>query len=462
MLKLFGNLIDNIYDVGRIYRIMNTINKKSGLYKIPLTHAEFRNLSLPEIRELAQNPRSMRIIDEDWMESNGELEGYVEDVEIETNNVKPHSQNAERAAVCITNIWNDNSVSERNNTGMRVVSHYQRSGIPEDAAIELMIIWGGRVGIGAKECTRIVQQVYKNNYKYSCNDNILKSYCSSDCIFYKNQNYGANNMALQLLSAHQMRSELVNYIEQDFTGRQIDLANIFGFSNKDWKLVPGNVCVIMAPTGGGKSAFAQQITTISGVNTIYASLEVSPIQMYRRSIQQVTGMSKTKVEQSLLQGDTSYMRHIEHVHYVQSYSLDLKEIHELIRNFEGQFTVLVVDHIKLIGSGSGDDYTRLGEITRQLKMLALKYKIIIIEISQVSNSVARTGTWDAVSGSGNGSIGHDADMVLALIGNNTEPAREVRCLKNRDGDQGISFEGYLDNCFRFVRKEYERTLEMAF
>src|SRR5690606_38292869 len=41
----------------RIYRINNTINSKTGLYKIELRHDELMNLTIEEIKNLATNHR---------------------------------------------------------------------------------------------------------------------------------------------------------------------------------------------------------------------------------------------------------------------------------------------------------------------------------------------------------------------------------------------------------------------
>ncbi len=48
----------SIYDKVRLWRIKNTVNSKSGLYKIPLPTDELFNLTIPEIKELAKTPRN--------------------------------------------------------------------------------------------------------------------------------------------------------------------------------------------------------------------------------------------------------------------------------------------------------------------------------------------------------------------------------------------------------------------
>ena len=45
-----------IYEINRLFRVNNTINKKSGLYKIKLSWNEF-DKKIPFIRELARDPR---------------------------------------------------------------------------------------------------------------------------------------------------------------------------------------------------------------------------------------------------------------------------------------------------------------------------------------------------------------------------------------------------------------------
>lgn len=52
-----SSLDTGIYDAVRLWRLSNSINSKSGLFKIPLTHEELQ-LALDEIKELAKNPRS--------------------------------------------------------------------------------------------------------------------------------------------------------------------------------------------------------------------------------------------------------------------------------------------------------------------------------------------------------------------------------------------------------------------
>ncbi len=53
----FDDLDPLIYGRNWLWRFPNTINSKSGLYKIPLTYNELNNLNYDKIKELAKNPR---------------------------------------------------------------------------------------------------------------------------------------------------------------------------------------------------------------------------------------------------------------------------------------------------------------------------------------------------------------------------------------------------------------------
>jgi hypothetical protein len=58
MLGESGTADLDIYNTSRLWRLPNTKNKKSGLYKIPLTAGEFFNLDIATIKKLAANKRA--------------------------------------------------------------------------------------------------------------------------------------------------------------------------------------------------------------------------------------------------------------------------------------------------------------------------------------------------------------------------------------------------------------------
>jgi DNA primase catalytic subunit len=55
----FNSFDRSVYDVTRIWRIPNTVNGKTGLYKVPVLADEFFSFTYAEIRNLGKAQRSM-------------------------------------------------------------------------------------------------------------------------------------------------------------------------------------------------------------------------------------------------------------------------------------------------------------------------------------------------------------------------------------------------------------------
>ena len=62
-LKLHDNVDDKIYKPNMLWRIANTINSKSGLYKVQIHYNELHSLSTSEIQEIAKTPRFLEYVD---------------------------------------------------------------------------------------------------------------------------------------------------------------------------------------------------------------------------------------------------------------------------------------------------------------------------------------------------------------------------------------------------------------
>ena len=62
-LKLHDNVDDKIYKPNMLWRIANTINSKSGLYKVQIHYNELHSLSTSKIQEIAKSPRFLEYVD---------------------------------------------------------------------------------------------------------------------------------------------------------------------------------------------------------------------------------------------------------------------------------------------------------------------------------------------------------------------------------------------------------------
>lgn len=62
-----------VYDCTRLWRIPNSINEKSGLYKIPVLAGELWSRSFPEIKKRAKSQRTLVHAQKEWMVNHAEF-----------------------------------------------------------------------------------------------------------------------------------------------------------------------------------------------------------------------------------------------------------------------------------------------------------------------------------------------------------------------------------------------------
>ena len=101
---------------------------------------------------------------------------------------------------------------------------------------------------------------------------------------------------------------------------------------------------------------------------------------------------------------------------------------------------MFIDYLQLIVGGEGDNLvSRIGYITRSLKLLAMQYEIPIFILSQLNRKVEETNREPNLSDlRDSGRIEEDSDVVIFLHGDK-ENQDEVKFIvgKNRDGDVGF-------------------------
>ena len=92
-LKLHGSVDDKIYKPNMLWRCANTINSKSGLYKVQLHYNELHSLSTSEVLELAKSPRFLEYVDcIEWV-SDDTLGALWAQTLVEVQKPRPDRQN---------------------------------------------------------------------------------------------------------------------------------------------------------------------------------------------------------------------------------------------------------------------------------------------------------------------------------------------------------------------------------
>lgn len=404
--NMFDGIDFSIYDKTRIFRLPNSINKKTGLYKIRLTEHEIFNLTHDEIIELARKPRAK---DEPFdIDIEPVLAKYV--VRSKPKLVVPANGMVKpKKFHCIHRMLESNpEKGTRNQIMMRIASHFKRNGYSPKLVKAILTDWlgvhygEGQGQISNQELENIIKYTYEKGYTYGCDDPVMKEWCDSDCIFFKN---------VMTMNSEQMASSLFKFVTTDHP--TFSLNWLLRKEGVTYEAIPGNVIQVVADSGVGKSIFAQNWVLNQKVPTLYVSLEMSVQQTYRRFIQARYGLTKNEAFKKIIEDPTFGMEELSHI-YLVTKKVTVEGIERLVDAMEADPLVIVIDHILLMDSNRSDEYQKIAELTGEFKQYALSKDKIIVSLSQISKGEARAGTLGLHSAKGNSSLEQDADSLILL------------------------------------------------
>jgi len=213
-------------------------------------------------------------------------------------------------------------------------------------------------------------------------------------------------------------------------------------------VAPGEVCIIAARPGHGKSSLALHWLDHQanlGVPTLMLSAEMSRYELGRRMIQRLIGgdeeMWKEKREQALKKVE-KYFRDRARP-YVRCVTT-IGDIEKAIREYTQQHAVqlVAVDYLQLIAGEKEGRYEEVSEISRRIKAAARDYNVGILALCQVSRDVDRRDSvqFNLSDMKESGSIEQDADVILAGFWHGRSDKTmggfedyELHCIKRRNG-----------------------------
>lgn len=177
-----------VYNTTRIFRLENTINTKSGLYKVELHPSEIINGTVESIKELAKTPRDEIDID-DYVEPIEKLK----DMYNAEFTVKRPTMAGEMTATaykpCLAAMMGQSTCDERNNTAVRITTHLKETGLTMQMAWSSINDWNNALNgpLDDKELETVFQSTWNGSYSFGCNDPLKRANCSATCVFYKDE-----------------------------------------------------------------------------------------------------------------------------------------------------------------------------------------------------------------------------------------------------------------------------------
>ena len=327
----------------------------------------------------------------------------------------------------------------RNNTAMRIASHFRRHGVPSEYAKVSLLHWNSN-NMDENALINRIEQTYNRGYQYSCKDKLMAQHCQTRCIFFKRKDY-----LIDILSADSLQDEFHNRMTTDFQGKTVNLSNMLGLPRHiDATIYPGELVTIFGPTGSNKTTLAQNLALgVDFVNdrivkewqipTLFISLELSAWYMHRRHMQIVAECSKEEVNERY---DVIFRRHKDELGHIsiQTVSPTIEQIKDKIRELNP--AMVIVDYIDLVETPPHvkGEYEQIKHISHSLSNMAVNFDLIIIQISQVSRDYSRNEVLDLYAGKGSGAIENASRKVLGLNGQADDNVKNLSMYKNTDGE----------------------------
>ena len=434
----------SVYNRTSIYRELGTRNPKSNLFKTHISFKDFPLIDWDDIKRMASKP--MEYIKDDnpdndfkWGWGDGTLKQYIIS-EVDKTRFKNKVTEPYNVATCIQRLYAKGPQrGKRNNTVLRIASHFRRHGIPSHATKIALLEWNDG-SLNDQIIIDKVENTYNNGYQYGCQDHIMKEECYIKCKYYKRKDY-----MVDVYTSEQLQNEMAHRLGTDYSGQTINLASIFGLEEEDATVYPGELITIFGPTGFNKTTLAQNIVLGYDSNeniirqewqipTLYLSLELSGWFMHRRNLQIVSDSSKSVLNKRFKNIYDTHRNLVDHM-VIQTVSPTLEQIEEKIREILPK--IVVIDYIDLVDPGKGyrGEYETIRRISHFLSSLAVNMDIIIIQISQVSREYSRAEALDVYAGKGSGAIENASRKVIGIFGKKSSSKRTISLMKNTDGDE---------------------------
>lgn len=184
-----------IYDTKRLFREPNTINSKTGLYKVQLTLSQVRDIKYEELLKYASTPKEIIEAKSDYnINADIAFNSLIEEIKERQKKTVNHKiarqmlENKELLPCVKYLLQNGAQKGGRNNTAMALASAlYQREPDNQQGILEIMQVWNSKKldePLSDKELETTVMSAYRNvrdGRRYGCGAFIDMGICVKGC-----------------------------------------------------------------------------------------------------------------------------------------------------------------------------------------------------------------------------------------------------------------------------------------
>jgi len=413
-----------------LIRVGYSYNNKSKLYKTPIKLDDIWFSSYEQIAEKAtEQDFTIKPIKFTPLKKTFEHLIIKEDIDNNSTVLKAPSHEATNVVTCMQTCFNAGAVEgTRHERMLRLISWQQRNGTPLEAVIAMMETYAPK--INKYEIKKLVTDIFKKDYPFSCHDIIMKQFCKPNCIFYKNKGYTS-----EIITVKDLENSLHIFSKGNWQSTAVNLKEDFELT-KDFYLIPGDLVSFVGGTGLNKTSIVQNIVNKHKKKTLYMSTEFSLNLLYRRFCQIEYGMTKEEVLEHYKKHNNTLGTNLSYNHFLRTATNSTKIV-SIIKKMS--YEVVVIDVIDDIVHPNypNNGISSQEAIAPQLKLAAEETKSIIILVHHISKSAAfdKDGYPKELtihSGKGSSAYEQKSDVVIGVQGIQTDTDRTVRSLKARD------------------------------
>ena len=421
----------SVSDKTRIIRVVNTLNSKSKLWKIPISLEELHR-PIEEIQELAKTQRKTH----KWTTLECEPVFDVLERKSKASDKKFESISLGKNPdpvwyPCIQKMMEGSAQGSRHQIALRIGA-FLRWRYPEHVVRLVMEDWRQRVDIASHpfskaEMDKIVTDCYEghngNGYNYGCSDVHMDKHCQSTCRLYKSK------VSQNTMDAKSMEKELVDFLSTNHN--PIDIGEPWG---QTFPVYPGEVVILQAPPKSMKTMLLQNLVNRFKRNTYFMEMEMSPRQMWMRFVMIENKWSEEQLKEYYSKYANGISKDFEWltVDYSTCYP---QELHKRILMLPRKPEIVVVDHMGLFKSQKHDNNMKVEEVSQALMELAVQNNIIVFAVSEITKSAFTEGM-NIASSKGSFRVAYNANKVLSLTpfkdDDNLIKSLKLECTANRE------------------------------
>ena len=270
----------------------------------------------------------------------------------------------------------------------------------------------------------------------------------------------AKTKSVEVINLKQAGMRFFDNIDKTADPRYYVKTRNWSILNKVMKFTKGDVFIVAGRPAMGKSAFALSLAIELAKNSckgIFFSLEMGEEQLINRIVSQLSQVEIQKLQSKEEYNKTTddecnrLTKAIEEMSRLSEYlklvsgSFSTADVLDIVEQEKPQY--IIIDYVQLLRTQSRSGRTEeVQRISMELKALAMKYKIVVIELAQLSRAVeSRPDRRPTLSDLKETSqLEQDASGVMMLYRNsyyveNDEDKTKLELLirKNRNGPVGV-------------------------